>query len=96
MPGDNSGAWHSSDLLYAFGTLGNNWRPFEDIDYKISHQMLSAITAFAKTGNPNCAEIPDWQSGYAEPMRFCENTRCEKWDTKKLFKNTFSNNGAEF
>lgn len=96
LPGDNSGAWHSSDLLYAFGTLGNNWRPFENIDYKISYQMLSAITAFAKTGNPNCAEIPDWQSGYAEPMRFCENTRCEKWDTKKLFKNTFSNNGAEF
>lgn len=96
LPGDNSGAWHSSDLLYAFGTLGNNWRPYEDIDFEISNQMISALTAFAKTGNPNCDEIPDWQSGYKLPMRFCEDTHADKWETKKLLKNTFSNNGAEF
>ena len=27
LPGDENGAWHSSDLWYWFGTLDNCWRP---------------------------------------------------------------------
>lgn len=96
LPGDNSGAWHSCDLLYAFGTLENNWRPFDDVDRKISKEMIASISAFVKTGNPNCEAIPTWESSAIKPMRFCENTKAEKWDTKKMFKNTFANNGAEF
>ena len=38
LPGDEKGAWHSSDLLYAFSTLDKNWRPFEAVDYEISNQ----------------------------------------------------------
>ena len=52
LPGDNCGAWHSSDLWYWFGTLANGWRPFEEKDYAISDQMVSYLTNFAKTGNP--------------------------------------------
>lgn len=96
LPGDDLGAWHSCDLLYAFKTLKNNWRPFEEIDYKISHEIFSAFSSFVKTGDPNCAEIPHWSSDGKTPMRFCENTASMPWDTKLLFKNTFSNNGAEF
>lgn len=96
LPGDNSGAWHSCDLLYAFGTLGNNWRPFEKLDFELSNQMIEMLCAFCKTGNPNCNAIPNWTIGYKTPMRFCEKTRMDKWETKKLLKNTFSNKGAEF
>lgn len=96
LPGDNAGAWHSCDLLYAFGTLHKNWRPFGDLDRKLSFQMIEAFCAFVKTQNPNCDAIPTWLSGYKTPMRFCENTQMAKWETKKLLKNTFSNNGAEF
>lgn len=96
LPGDNLGAWHSCDLLYAFKTLENNWRPFEEIDYKISNQLFSSICAFAKTGNPNCDEIPTWTPNYKLPMRFCEKTKASPWDTRLLLKNTFSNKGAEF
>lgn len=96
LPGDNSGAWHSCDLLYAFNTLGNNWRPFEDIDYTIAKQISNAIYSFARTGNPNCTEIPKWDTGCKKPMRFCEDTEAMPWDTSTMIKNTFSNKGAEF
>ena len=55
LPGDNNGAWHSSDLWYWFGTLANGWRPFTDKDYALSEQMTDYLTNFAKTGNPNAA-----------------------------------------
>lgn len=96
LPGDNSGAWHSCDLLYAFSTLDFNWRPFEDIDYKISEQMNKMLCAFANTGNPNCDALPEWEGGYKMPMHFSENTEAAPWNTGELFKNTFNNKGAEF
>ncbi len=71
LPGDDKGAWHSCDLLYAFSTLDFNWRPFTEHDRDISHQLSQSICAFAKNGNPNCEAIPEWKSGYKEPMRFC-------------------------
>ena len=88
LPGDKNGAWHSSDLLYAFSTLDKNWRPFEDIDYTISNQIAKSFIAFAKTGNPNCNAIPKWESGSKKIMTFCEDTKSKAWMTKKLIKNT--------
>lgn len=96
LPGDDAGAWHSCDLLYMFGTLQNNWRPFDELDYDLSNKMIKMLCAFAKTGNPNCNELPKWDKGYKNPMRFCEDTKSAPWETKKLLKNTFSNKGAEF
>ena len=63
LPGDENGAWHASDLLYVFGMLKNSWRPFDKTDYKISDEMINAICEFAKSGNPNCAELPKWEPG---------------------------------
>lgn len=91
LPGDELGAWHSADLPYAFATLQNNWRPFEEIDYKISDQMVESICAFVRTGDPNCDLIPAWNT--QKPLHFCEETRLEDWHTKELFQNTISNNG---
>lgn len=96
LPGDSAGAWHSCDLLYAFGTLENNWRPFDDTDYRISDELNALLCAFAKTKNPNCENIPLWEKGYKNPLHLCEKTYVGKWQTKKLFLNTFSNKGAEF
>lgn len=61
LPGDDNGAWHSSELWYFFGTLKNGWRPFTEHDYKISEAMVTALCNFAKTGNPNGGVIKDWQ-----------------------------------
>lgn len=86
LPGDDKGAWHSSDLLYAFSTLDFNWRPFEEVDYKISQQLSDAIISFAKTGDPNCDSIPVWSAGYEKQMYFCENTHCSPKEAKNIFK----------
>ncbi len=61
LPGDENGAWHSSDLWYWFGTLPNCWRPMEQKDYDLSGQMVSYLCNFVKTGNPNkTGELPQW------------------------------------
>lgn len=94
LPGDDKGTWHCSDMLYAFSTLHISWRPFEDIDRKVEKQMSGMLAAFAKTGNPNCEELPKWEGSYKKVMHFSENTQFEKWDTKKLFHNTISGKGT--
>ncbi len=61
LPGDNNGAWHSSDLWYFFGTLANCWRPMTEGDYKLSSQMVDYLCNFARTGNPNGEKLPEWK-----------------------------------
>jgi len=66
LPGDDSGSWHSSDLWYIHGTLDRCWRPFEEIDYKISDTMISYWTNFMKNGDPNGiaadgSPLPEWK-----------------------------------
>jgi para-nitrobenzyl esterase len=59
-------AFHSNDIEYVFGTLdtrpGAVWRPE---DYKLSDQIMSYWTDFAKTGDPNGVDgrgnrLPEW------------------------------------
>ena len=61
LPGDDNGAWHSSDLWYWFGTLSNGWRPWEKKDRILEEQMTDYLTNFAKTGNPNGSDLPKWE-----------------------------------
>ena len=66
MPGDENGAFHSSELWYMFGTLHRCWRTqekgFHGGDYMLSEQMLDYWTNFGKSGNPNLGgkEVPGW------------------------------------
>lgn len=93
LPGDEKGAWHSSDLLYAFSTLDFNWRPFEKTDYVISNQLSDAICAFAERADPNCDAIPRWSPDFKKPMHFCEKTGMAAWDTLNNLKSTFAHKG---
>ena len=61
LPGDDNGAWHSSDLWYWFGTLCNCWRPMTQKDRDLSEQMVQYLCNFVRSGNPNSVgELPTW------------------------------------
>ena len=51
-PSKDSGAFHSAELWYMFGTLDKSWRPFTEADHVLSDEMVDAWTSFCKTGNP--------------------------------------------
>lgn len=60
LPGDDAGAYHACDLWYAFGSLDLNWRPFTEIDYRISENMIDYFAEFIIKGNPNNGKLPEW------------------------------------
>lgn len=57
----DANAFHSDDIEYVFGTLdtrpGAVWRPE---DRKLSDEIMSYWTNFARTGNPNGVGLPVW------------------------------------
>jgi para-nitrobenzyl esterase len=57
----SASSFHSDDIEYVFGALdtrvGAAWRPE---DRKLSEEMMSYWTNFAKTGDPNGPGLPPW------------------------------------
>ncbi len=93
LPGDDKGAWHSSDLWYWFGTLRNCWRPMEKADYFLSDKMSSYLCDFVKNGNPNGNGLISWEKcrGGKTVMCFGDSMICQgKADMKKLIITTLT------
>lgn len=61
LPGDGWGAYHSSELLYMFGTLDRCWRPWKERDYKLSERMVDYWCNFMKNGDPNGEGLAEWK-----------------------------------
>ena len=54
------GAYHSADIEFVFETLDSKKLPWTADDKKLSDQMSSYWTNFAKTGNPNGDALGQW------------------------------------
>ncbi|HEY0654962.1 MAG TPA: carboxylesterase family protein, partial [Chryseosolibacter sp.] len=54
------GAFHTAEVPYAFNTLRYFNRPLQPADYALADLMSSYWTNFAKTGNPNGKNLPEW------------------------------------
>lgn len=70
LPGDDNGAWHSSDLWYVFHSFRHSWRPFTKGDEALSLQMVDYYTNFAKFGNPNGNSAGAWTPYTAASPKF--------------------------
>lgn len=62
------GAFHSSELVYVFGTLDSVDRPWQSEDRALSDLLTSYWTRFAATGDPNDPGLPSWPP-YESPGR---------------------------
>ncbi len=58
---DMFGAFHSAEIPYVFNSLGAApWRNFTDEDRRIAQTMSSYWANFAKSADPNGADLPNW------------------------------------
>lgn len=62
LPGGprSTGAYHSGDLAYVFNNVGKTGDFWLKEDFAMARAMSSYWTNFAKTGNPNGANLPNW------------------------------------
>lgn len=82
LPGDDAGAFHSSELWYEFHTLDRAWRPWEECDYKLEKAMSAYWANFAKSGDPNGEELPIWHPYTKEtPVQMLLSERIAEQDT---------------
>lgn len=70
LPGDENGAWHSSDLWYVFHSFKHSWRPFTSADNALSKKIVDCYTNFAKYGDPNGKKAGVWTPYSAQHPEF--------------------------
>ncbi len=88
-PGDDNGAFHSSDLRYVFGTLSKSFRNYDKRDYEISEMIMDYISGFVKTGNPNHEKQPVWNNNGIPLYISREYVKMKKPALMKMIVNTF-------
>ena len=69
------GAWHSGELVYAFGVIPEESKLYDEKDRSLSELMHAYWVNFAKTGDPNVLSLPllEENSSSQRIMRFSDN-----------------------
>lgn len=68
LPGDDEGAWHTSELFYMFETISRTWRRMTGYDFELQTRMADYWANFIKTGDPNGSGLPVW-TPYSEDSK---------------------------
>ena len=68
----NYGAFHTSEVPYALHTLKQWQRDWQQTDLYLENVMSSYWVNFAKTGNPNGADLPKWKNYQKETGNIME------------------------
>ena len=63
--GAKMGSYHGAELPYVFNTH-DDWLPTSAEDRELTEVLMQYWVAFASTGNPNSAGLPEWRS-YQKP-----------------------------
>ncbi|MGB3471010.1 MAG: carboxylesterase family protein [Erythrobacter sp.] len=58
--GEELGAYHGAEIPYVFDTA-DEWLPSSETDRELTQMMVSYWTNFARSGDPNGSELPQWQ-----------------------------------
>jgi para-nitrobenzyl esterase len=87
QPGDDNGAFHSSDVRYMLGTLNSSWRPFRQRDHEVSKQMMDYLSNFCRVGDPNGEDLPFWNKEDRNSNKvMCFNVKETKMGRPSYFK----------
>ena len=93
LPGDDLGAWHSSDLWYTYGSLDKCWRPFTEEDRELSNTMMEYFANFIQTGSPNGENLEVWPSYQKNSKAFMHfdigECKAKKPNVLQILRNTF-------
>jgi para-nitrobenzyl esterase len=58
----NYGAFHTSEVPYVLHTLHTWKRPWQQLDKDLENTISTYWVNFAKTGNPNGTNLPEWKT----------------------------------
>jgi para-nitrobenzyl esterase len=82
----NYGAFHTAEVPYALHSLQKWKRTWQAVDWDLENKMSSYWVNFAKTGNPNGKDLPEWKAYDKEKghiMEFGDNTILKEAPFKK-------------
>ncbi|MDE2251843.1 MAG: carboxylesterase family protein [Gammaproteobacteria bacterium] len=86
-----AGAYHTADVPFWLGTqdVFNMFHPnraWNDWDRELSADMMTALVAFASTGNPNTPAVtwPAWSPTRERKLVFDDTTHAEDLDTRRM------------
>jgi len=86
------GAFHSSELPYVFGHTQNPAVNYQQIDHRLSDQMMTMWVHFARTGDPSLMNSSGWtrigSNGEISYMDFGDSLTVKDWPDSALI--TFS------
>jgi len=80
------GAAHGSEVAFVFGTLETQSNPphYTEADHQLSEAMQQYWTNFAKTGDPNGPNLPNWPKFDAKTRGYLELTNSGAVPSKEL------------